>query len=126
MHQHLLRYSVGTIQKLSGIMQGAMLDTTLQAIKAILQADPTVSREERVVLLKNLQMKPTNEQAVGDRVISRAEVAEMLGGKSLRFVDYLAAEGKIRKVRLTGKQRGIGFSYQSVQELILGCSTPEN
>ena len=97
-----------------------MQQTTLQAIKAILQTDPTVSGEERVVLLKNLQGGTALKESTGDRVLSRAEVASMLGGKSLRFVDYLAAEGKIRKVQIRGKSRGIGFSYQSVQELIHG------
>jgi hypothetical protein len=103
-----------------------MLQTTLQAIKAILQTDPTVSGDERLQLLKSLQQDAPSKQASGDRVLSRAEVATMLGGKSLRFVDYLASEGKIRKVQLTGKTRGIGFSYLSVQELILGNETPEN
>ena len=103
-----------------------MLQTTLQAIKAILQTDPTVSGDERLQLLKSLQYGTIPKQDSGDRVLSRAEVASMLGGKSLRFVDYLASEGKIRKVQLKGKQRGIGFSYLSVQELILGNEAPEN
>ena len=100
------------------ILIGIMLDTTLQAIKAILQADTTVSREERMTMLKNLQTEPGEERSTGDRVVTRSEVATMLGGKSLRYVDYLAAEGKIRKVQVQGKKRGIGFSYQSIQDLI--------
>jgi len=99
---------------------GIMLDTTLQAIKAILQADTTVSREERMTMLKNLQTGPGEERSAGDRVVTRSEVASMLGGKSLRYVDYLAAEGMIKKVQVKGKQRGIGFSYESVQALISG------
>jgi len=102
---------------------GIMLDTTLQAIKAILQADTTVSREERMIILKNLLTGSGEERSAGDRVVTRSEVATMLGGKSLRYVDYLAAEGKIRKVQVKGKQRGIGFSYESVQSLILGVES---
>jgi hypothetical protein len=97
-----------------------MLQTTLQAITAILQTDPTVSGEERLQMLKLLKHGSPERHSNGDRILTRSEVAGMLGGKSLRFVDYLAAEGKIRKVQLKGKQRGIGFSYQSVQALILG------
>lgn len=77
-------------------------------------------------LLKSLQQDVPSKQTLGDHVLSRTEVANMLGGKSLRYVDYLAAEGKIRKIQLAGKTRGIGFSYLSVQELILGNETPEN
>ncbi len=101
-------------------LTGIMLDTTLQAIKAILQADATISREERQIILKILQTGSMKQKSTGDRVVTRSEVASMLGGKSLRYVDYLAAEGKIRKVQVKGKQRGIGFSYESVQALISG------
>jgi hypothetical protein len=93
-----------------------MRDATYNAIVAILKADTTVSESELAHITTCIHSTPS-EQAE-DRVLSRDEVAKKLGGKSLRFVDYLAAEGKIGRITIPGRKRGIGYSALSVQALM--------
>lgn len=86
-----------------------MMQTTRNAITAILQADVSLSENER----QEIQARLCGHDEE-DRVMTRKEVAALLGNKSLRYVDYLAAEGVIKKVTMPGRTRAIGYSSASV------------
>ena len=53
------------------------------------------------------------------RILRRAEVAQRLS-RSPRAVDYLAAAGVLRRVRLPGRSRAAGFLESDVSALIGG------
>jgi len=95
-----------------------MTTNTSAAIKAILAADTTVSQDEAKAALEALAGK-AKETDNGDRVLSRAEVAAMLG-KSVKAVDIYGRRGIIRRVYLTGgggeKVQAQGYSRNSVLE----------
>ena len=97
-----------------------MLITTLQAVRSILTADPSVNPSERNRLLSLMRQGPdaqaTPISAVPEsRLIRRAECARRLGVTS-RTVDNLARTGVLKRVRLPGRTRGAGF-----RELDLAC-----
>ncbi len=107
-----------------------MLGTTLDIIRSGLKADPTVSTRRRTELLAYLRQgsraskaeppKPTGPP----RVLTRGTTAQTLD-RSLRFVDRLAKEGVLKKIRLPGRQRAIGFLAADVERLV-STSRAEN
>jgi DNA-directed RNA polymerase specialized sigma24 family protein len=54
-----------------------------------------------------------------ERIITRAEVAERFR-KSVRAVDQWAKRGMLRKVRLPGSSRAVGFCLSEVENLLRG------
>jgi len=54
-----------------------------------------------------------------DRIVRRGEVARLLA-RSQRFVDRLAHDGTLARVKLPGRHRGAGFRLSAVQSLIAG------
>lgn len=100
-----------------------MLSTTVDAIKAILRADPTVTPNDRVMIITAIrnhgrqatQPKPTEQQET--RILRRAEVAKRMGC-SLRMVDRMASEGMIQKVTLPGRKRACGFRLADIERLL--------
>lgn len=103
-----------------------MLATTLDVVKAACRADPTITPSERsriVALVRNggaPQPGPIVE-ATRRRIIGRKMAADKFG-RSLRFVDRLAAQGILRKCRLPGRVRAVGFLEADVDSLIRGGS----
>lgn len=96
-----------------------MTSNTQTALKAIIEADATITKEEAKAALGALTKKPTDADA-GDRVLTRAEVAALLG-KSVKAVDVYGRRGIIRRVYLTnggtgGKVQAQGYSRNSVME----------
>ena len=95
-----------------------MTTNTGTAIKAILAADSTITPEEAKAALAALQNKPQDTDD-GDRVLSRAEVAALMG-KSVKAVDIYGRRGIIRRVYLTGggnqRIQAQGYSRNSVLE----------
>lgn len=97
-----------------------MTTNTGTIIKAALAADNTITPEEAKAALAALANKPkaTDE---GDRVLSRAEVAALMG-KSVKAVDVYGRRGIIRRVYLTGggsqRIQAQGYSRNSVLEAI--------
>src|ERR1035441_5758982 len=74
-----------------------MLDTTYDAIKAILRADPSVPMPERNLHLAHLREKPSAPKPepptpAAPRILRREIAAERLG-RSRRAVDMLAQQG---------------------------------
>ncbi len=90
-----------------------MLPTTVDAVKALLKADPSLTPADRsqiVAAIRNhgrpTEPKPATERQ-GARILTRAEVAKRFD-RSLRFVDKLAAEGIQQRVTLPGRIRACG------------------
>jgi hypothetical protein len=106
-----------------------MLVTTIEAVKAILSADPTVTPLERVAMVALLREhgravpKPEPVVQAEKRILRRAEVARRMGC-SLRSVDKWAREGIIRKVKLPGHRRSCGFVSTDVERLLVTDSGP--
>jgi hypothetical protein len=100
-----------------------MLPTTIEALKAMVKADPTVTpvdRQRIVEAVRNHGRLPETRQApvVSEKCIwSRREVARRFN-RSLRFVDHLAKAGTLRRVRLPGRQRACGFVAAEVERLM--------
>jgi hypothetical protein len=101
-----------------------MLATTLEIIRSSLKADPSLNPADRtkiLALLRNGPSAPKVESASFNtpKVLSRRRTAQTLE-RSLRFVDRLAQENILKKVRLPGRERAIGFAEADVQALIEG------
>jgi predicted DNA-binding transcriptional regulator AlpA len=64
--------------------------------------------------------KAVSAEAPADpmRIMKRAEVAALFGVSRVR-VDQIAAKGILRKVRLPGLSRSLGFVEAEVRELLL-------
>lgn len=102
-----------------------MLPTTVDAVKALLKADPSVTPEDRArivhVIRNNGAMTPTAppKVAVERRVLARIEVARRFN-RSVRFVDSLGKAGLLRRVKMPGRQRACGYMVEEVERLMLG------
>jgi hypothetical protein len=104
-----------------------MLTTTIDAIRAVLRADPSVTPADRASLLSIIRNHgkavPVSQIALQTevRILRRAEVARRLGC-SPRTVDRIAREGILRKVTLPGRRRACGFRSSDLDRLIgSGC-----
>lgn len=96
------------------------LETTVKAVGAILQADPSVTPQTRskyLAVLRSGLPKPEVQSERIEKIIRRREVASRMS-RSLRFVDKLAASGVLRKVKLPHHQRAIGFREEDVNALL--------
>lgn len=100
-----------------------MLPTSVDAVKAILKADPTITPNDRAMIITAIRnhgrQNTTSNPAVPqeNRILRRAEVAKRLA-RSTRSVDNLARQGVLRKVILPGRQRAYGFRLADVERLI--------
>ena len=96
-----------------------MTTNTGTAIKAILAADTTVTPEAIKAALAALSNNMPHSMDDGDRVLSRAAVAALMG-KSVKAVDIYGRRGIIRRVYLTGggnqRIQAQGYSRNSVLE----------
>jgi len=101
-----------------------MLDSTREIFKSALRADPSVSSADRARLLALVRTGTEPQPKVaaptsGPRILARREVASRLS-KTLRFVDRLAQQGVLKKVRVPGRARSIGFLEADFNNLIAG------
>ena len=96
-----------------------MLDTTKQALAAILAADPTVSPEERKARLAP-DLAATETEPT-DRILSPVETGKLLGGRDRHTLANWEKRGLLRAVR-TGKggKRITGFTLSSVRAFLAG------
>jgi len=102
-----------------------MLSTTMQAVRSILTADPSVNPPERNRLLSLMRQGPEAKAIptaapTGPRLMRRREVAECLS-VSLRTVDKYAATGMLHKRTLPDHKRASGFLAADVDALLLGA-----
>lgn len=99
-----------------------MLATTLDAFRAVLKADPSITPGERARILSTLRngKDPScAETPKAPRILRRREAAGRFGA-SIRLVDRLAQQGLLRKVKLPGRERASGFLEADVNALIAG------
>ena len=101
-----------------------MLPTTLEAVKSILRADPSVAPPNRARLLALLRSggpeKPNTAPAMSvPHLLRRREVAARLS-MSVRSVDKLCCEGILQKRTLGGRRRASGITSASVDAVIGG------
>jgi hypothetical protein len=100
-----------------------MLPTTVDAVKALLKADPSLTPSDRTHIVGAVRNhgRPTEPQPTpvrqGARILTRAEVAKRFG-RTLRFVDTLSAQGVLRRVTLPGRIRSCGFREADVEQLL--------
>ena len=100
-----------------------MLSTTLDAVKALLKADPTLTPADRARILASIRNhgkapETLRPAAVAEKQIwLRAEVARRFS-RSLRFVDHLAKDGILRRGTLPGRIRACGFLAEEVERLM--------
>lgn len=95
--------------------------TTIEAIKAVLKSDPSVSVSQREEILNYIRRggpkhntKQTNTSA---RIVRRNEAAKMLGC-SLRMIDRLLQQGVLKKIILPQRKRGAGVLEGDLLELM--------
>jgi hypothetical protein len=103
-----------------------MLQSTLELLKSVLRADPTLSPAERTAVLAQIRQggKASAAQPVvrtEARLIRRAEAARRLS-RSIRTVDKLAASGVLQKRKLPGRLKASGFLESDLETLILASS----
>jgi hypothetical protein len=98
-----------------------MLNTTLEICRSGLKSDPTLTPQERSRLLAALREPAVQKRepvtSAEPRLLRRVEVARRFG-RSLRFVDKLAASGVLTKRKLPGRVRASGFLASDVDKLI--------
>ena len=84
-----------------------MLPTTVDAVKALLKADPSLMPADRSVIVGAIKNhgRPT-------------ETTTKRFDRSLRFVDKLAAEGVLQRVTLPGRVRACGYREKDVERLL--------
>jgi predicted DNA-binding transcriptional regulator AlpA len=103
-----------------------MLPTTIDAVRALLKADPTLTPAARTRVLAVLRAygktEPTSDVRTEPRLLRRAEVARRLGC-SLRAVDSWTRDGILEKVTLPGRVRAAGFRESDLSALIEGKGT---
>lgn len=103
-----------------------MLTTTAEAVRALLKADPSLTPADRARILgavrnhgRNERSEPAAAVTHESHVWPRAEVARRFN-RSLRFIDKLAVQGVLRRVRLPGRKRACGFLAGEVERVMAG------
>lgn len=96
-----------------------MLETTIDAVRSILKADPTLTpqqRTEKIKLLREGIPQPESEPAP-PAIIKPIEAAKRTN-RSVRAIHKLCAEGSLVKVKFPGRQRAAGITVESLNRLI--------
>jgi hypothetical protein len=98
------------------------LPTTLNAVRAILESDQTIPPADRRRFLGLLRNGPQSVRAEAqaqdtERIVRRAAAAAMIS-RTPRFLDLLAREGVLAKVRVPGRKRALGFRLSDLRNFI--------
>lgn len=100
-----------------------MLNTTKEAVAAVLKGDPTVTAQDRTQIVAVLQNHGRTGPVAGTtrepRILRRNETARRMGCTT-RHVDNLAREGILTRIILKGRKRSSGFRESEVNSLIGG------
>ena len=102
-----------------------MLDATLTALKALLKTDPALTPEDRARIVASIRnhgrvaAQPRTDAVTEKRILTRREAARRFG-RSTRFIDRLAVEGIIRRVKLPGRKRACGFLAEEIERVMDG------
>jgi len=90
-----------------------MLKSTNTIIRTALNADPSIDPKLAEYVISVLEGKQEPQTNPVDRVLSRRQVAELIG-KSVKSVDIYGRRGIFRRITLGGN-RSLGYSEQSVR-----------
>ena len=99
-----------------------MLQHTETAIRAILAADPSVTPEQAKAAInaaKGAEASASSDIRKTDAILTVAEVAGILH-TTKRSVSRYATLGAIRRVRVPGMSRAVGYSAESVRAFLAG------
>jgi len=97
-----------------------MLESTAQAVVAMLKVDPTINASERARIVDLLTKPPkTDDPTATARILKRGEVAKLVG-RSTRTIDLWRKAGLLKPVQLPGHSRALGFRLSEVQKLVGG------
>jgi hypothetical protein len=102
-----------------------MTDATIKIIEVTLKSDASVSPVQRNKILKlarnDSALAPDDTpRRIEPRIYSRGEAAQLLGGKTTRFVDLLCRRGLLKKFTPPGNRRAIGITGESLTSFISG------
>src|SRR5262249_37458369 len=105
--------------------KNTMLESTLEIIRASLQADASLTPKMRRDLLSLLRRGPeTAGNGVSVNISKPAVVRPKAAAERLaltrRYVHELAAKGILEKVRIPGNKRATWISEASLNDLITG------
>lgn len=95
-----------------------MLQTTKQAISAVLAADPSINADVRKGIMVTLANPGSSKNEI-PRVLSRQECGRILG-VSVKRVDQLARAGHLKRVVTPGTRRSMGILETSIRVLVEG------
>jgi hypothetical protein len=99
-----------------------MRDSTVQIILSALKADPEVTpdlRKQTIAFLRSggIPSKSQQQKALVAGYVTRKEAGEALG-RSVRTVDELIKEGKLKKLVWPGRIRAVGVTRASLEKLL--------
>ena len=103
-----------------------MLNTTVEAVRAVLKSDPSLTPSDRTRITAAIRNHgKAKPEAVSisipaeQRLIRRIEAARRLS-VSLRTIDKLCVQGTLRKFTLPGRTRAAGFLEADLVGLLKG------
>ena len=98
-----------------------MIQATETALRAILNADPSMTRELINATIRTAKGKVQEiaEREPLDRPMKPGEVAKHLG-KTSRMVGEYCRRGLLRRITMPGCKRSLGISEQSVRDFLAG------
>jgi hypothetical protein len=109
-----------------------MNTATIKAIRSILELDETVSQHQKKAIIRFLsEVDPETFAPIGenpnrkDRILLRAKEVASILSIDVRTVHLLSQTGVLRKVRLPGRERGIGFRADDVHQLVEDSTVKE-
>jgi len=108
-----------------------MKSSTFNILASVLDSDPSVSRNDRELILRIASGKaPENEATPLPTLVSREQLAK-LAGKTVKWCDWVAAKHpeNLHRVVLPGSKRSSGFTYESVKALLTSanpCTSQSN
>lgn len=95
-----------------------MKNSTLVAIKAVLDSDPPRTRTERETLLRTLGLDTGEVKAKeDDRIVSFGEAAQRLAC-TRRTLHNIVDRGGLNKVRFPGSTKARGFLASDIDALL--------
>ena len=97
-----------------------MMPSTKKAIEAVASADPSLSSKQIKAALAILaDAGPTLDREPLDRILSRSEVATILG-LSEKSIDFYARKGVLHRIYIGASSRASGILESSVRAVMEG------
>lgn len=92
-------------------------------LEATLKSDPSITPAKRNAILRFARNVKAAEPMASERtsrIYSREQAAEMIGGRTTRYVDQLCRKGLLQKLTPRGNRRAIGVTSASLESFIAG------